>query len=697
MEMTFYPKSPVHVPEKLTALPSSYQFRAFLAILAIVLFFVLYAALVISLGFLVYYSIMYGMGSVNRFSILIKIGAIAGAVMLFLFTLKFIFKLKNPKPENRIKLPKKEYPELWEFVYRICEETGAPKPKTIFADPDVNAYVAYSNIWLSLFLPVRKELTIGLGLVDCVNLSEFKAVVSHEFGHFAQRSMKIGSYIHSANTIIHDMIFSRDKWDEILDRWRASDIRLSAAAWVITPVIWVIRQVLNLFYQFLNIMHSSLSREMEFNADKVAVSTSGSEAIISALWKLNDGAVNWNGTVRHAYMASQKQIFTKNLYVHNGMALDRIAESQKAHFESLPADERGGRLFFQTAEDSKVGMYASHPPNDQRENSAKIPFVPCEADERSPWILFPEKEGLQEKMTVLLYNKYINKVPQSEVAIDEFENFIQSETKGAELLAEYHNTFQNRFFFIPTEEEMEAAILKMPAPSVEDLQKLKAELLELMKPIAEIENLMARAQQISAGTTKEKSFSFEGKEYDKKTLAEGYNLLMSKREEIFASKFKAWDTTFCSLHMALARKTDKGQGLTRLYEQHRLITELYLHMVNVKATIFGELNDIQARNDVTEVEVSAFGRRVKNLILSINDTLKKFDDATFVPLSNIDDVREFKEAIVEDGEFKNIPGSLWENDGFNKMVGILENGIVHAQRVEQKSVSEILLYHKEVL
>jgi Zn-dependent protease with chaperone function len=218
---------------------------------------------------------------VNKWTILMKLGAIAGSVMLFAFTLKFIFKLKNHKPTNRIKLEKNEHKDLWGFVYQICKETGAPKPKSIYVDPDVNAYVSYTNMWLSLFLPVKKELTIGLGLVSCLNLSEFKAVVSHEFGHFAQSSMKIGSYIMSANTIIYDMIFSRDKWDNILDQWRASDIRLSAAAWVITPIIWIIRQTLSLFYQFLNIMYSSLSREMEFNADKVAVSTTGSEAIIS--------------------------------------------------------------------------------------------------------------------------------------------------------------------------------------------------------------------------------------------------------------------------------------------------------------------------------------------------------------------------------------------------------------------------------
>ena len=219
--------------------------------------------------------------------------------MLFVFTLKFIFKLKNHKPTNRIKLVKEKNPELLNFIHKICNETGAPKPSSIYVDPDVNAYVSYTNSWLSLILPVKKDLTIGLGLVSCLNLSEFKAVISHEFGHFAQSTMKIGSYIMSANTIIHDMIFERDKWDDLLENWRGSDIRVAWAAWLITPIIWVIRQLLNLFYQFLNIMYSSLSREMEFNADRVAAKTSGSDSIVSALWKLDDGAELWSNSVDH--------------------------------------------------------------------------------------------------------------------------------------------------------------------------------------------------------------------------------------------------------------------------------------------------------------------------------------------------------------------------------------------------------------
>ena len=140
------------------------------------------------------YAIFYPIQNVNRFTILLKIGAVLTAITLFTFTLKFIFKIKNHKIPNRVKLKENENPELWAFILQICKDTGAPKPKNIYVDPDVNAYVSYTNMWLSLIFPVKKELTIGLGLVSCLNLSEFKAVMSHEFGHFAQRSMKIGSF-----------------------------------------------------------------------------------------------------------------------------------------------------------------------------------------------------------------------------------------------------------------------------------------------------------------------------------------------------------------------------------------------------------------------------------------------------------------------------------------------------------------------
>lgn len=697
MQSIIYPQSPTVDSKKLTSLTSSYKLRAFLAIVAIILFFVLYFALVVAFAYLSYYAVIYEIGSYNKLTILMKIGAIAGSAMLFIFTLKFIFKLKNNKPVNRILLKKQQHPQLWSFVDQICKETGAPKPKAIYVDPDVNAYVSYSNMWLSLFLPVKKELTIGLGLTSCLNLSEFKAVITHEFGHFAQSSMKIGSYIISANTIIHGMIFSRDKWDDILDQWRGSDIRVSFAAWLITPIIWIIRQLLSLFYQFLNIMYSSLSREMEFNADKVAVSTTGSDAIVSALWKLDDGASNWQSTMNHAYLASQKKIFVNNLYEHNNLAIERGKEKQEKKLSELPNDDRGGKLFFSGSENSKVSMYASHPPNDLRENNAKIPYISCNEDERSPWLLFGQDVALQEEMTKLVYTQYFEKKNEEIATPEAFETFIAEETKGNDLQEAYFNTFENRFLNIPENILLDKQSTLTHKNIATTVATLKTTLKELMQPVKEIETLMLKAQEISNGTTKEKSFAFKGITYKRNNLNEGYEKLNFEREQLFNNTFKEWDHDFITTHIKIANTTGDATLLKNKYKQHREIGNIYQSIVHVKKTIFSELAHIQSKSEVSKVEVSSFGKKVKELVFSINKDIDKLDNTVFVPLPNIDSLEELKEAIIEGGAFKKPVGNLFEGDGFSNVVTTIENALVHCQRVEQKSINAILLLQDKMM
>lgn len=694
METTsLYPPSPVDIPKRLTALTSSYQLRAILAILSILLFFVLYTALVIGLGYLVYYAIIYDMGRINKLTILAKVGAIAGAVMLFIFTLKFIFKLRNHQAENRIKLDKKAHPDLLNFILQICKETGAPKPRHIYVDPDVNAYVAYSNMWLSLFLPVRKDLTIGMGLVSCLNLTEFKAVMAHEFGHFAQRSMRIGSYIISANTIIHGMIYSRDSWDDLLDQWKQADFRLSAAAWVITPIIWLIRQVLALFYQLLNIMYSSLSREMEFNADKVAISVTGSDAIVSALWKLDNGNSKWSETLNHAYLASQKDHFVKNLYTHNLLALERSEEQQTELLEALPEDKRGGKQFFSHSEASQVSMYASHPPNDHRENNAKIPYIPAIADDRSPWALFSEVNALQEEMSLLIYQQYLKKRPKEFIESDDFEQFIHAETAGQALLEEYGNTFANRFLHIPSEEELAAVDHETREAPETVIAGLKAELTDLMQPVNEVEALMLSAQQIAQGASKESSFTYDGKVFDKSKLEEGYALLNEKREELFQHHFLAWDTKFCAAHLALAKQLGSEQDLKNIYKQYGLLSQLYKSIVANRHAIFAQLHQLQTHEEVSASMVTKFGRQVNEYVKQVNEQLLAFDKIDFVPLPNIESLSEFKTSIFPKGSLKKASGDMFENGEFNRVINELENGMAHCQRMDQKMISVILMKH----
>ncbi|MFC4816439.1 MULTISPECIES: M48 family metallopeptidase [unclassified Flavobacterium] len=645
---------------------------------------------------LVKLAFFYEIENVNKFTLLVKLGSIAGSVMLLLFTLKFIVKLKNVKPQNRIKLKKEENPLIFDFIHQICKETGAPKPKSIYIDPDVNAYVRYTNVWLSLLLPTRKELTIGLGLVSSLNLSEFKAVMAHEFGHFSQRSMKIGSYIHSANTIIYDMIYDRDKWDEILEQWRNSDFRLSAAAWVITPIIWIIRKTLELFYMFLNLMHSSLSREMEFNADKVAVKSAGSLAIVSALWKLDFGFSYWETILNNAYYASKKEIFTDNLYHHKLNYAQKNLPHLEEKFENLSVEENGVRKFFNADEHSSVSMYSSHPPNDQREKSAKTPFVECDEDQRSPWILFSKEEEIQKEMTKFIYDKYFGLQPEVFVNHNEFENFIELESRNLNLVNEYQNTFQFRFINLPELNSLEQNDI-FEGDFKKRVELLKEELTVLMEPVVNIEEKMNLAIQISNDETKIKSLEYKNTHYNKKNIIEAYNMMFNDREELFTTTFKEWDEKFIKSHYRLAKKYNKDNEYKKLLTQHSKIINVYKKLIEVKNQIITEINILQAKSDVTPSEVTSLSEDIIHFCLKINDEINNIDENSFVMISNIDSVQELKDAFIDGGLIKKETGNIFENGGLDRIMFAIENGIVNSNRIENKNLDEVLKFNNDLV
>jgi len=680
---------PTAIPKDLVKLPQSYMLKATLAVFSIFLFFLLYTSLVAGLFYLVYWAITYDVGEINKLTILMKVGAIAGSVMLLIFTLKFLFKLKNVKPENRIKISKEEYPQLYGFIENICKTANAPKPKNIFIDPDVNAYVSYTNVWLSLFFPTRKELTIGLGLVSTLNVSEFKAVIAHEFGHFSQKSMKIGSYIHSANTIIHDMIYNRDKWDDFLEQWRNSDIRLSFAAWIITPLIWIIRNVLKLFYLLLNRMNSLLSLEMEFNADKVAVKVAGSESIVSALWKLEHGFTNWNTIVNSAYHASKNNIYSANLYNHNDTALTRSGLDHKKL--QLPLDEFGSKKYFSTNENSKVSMYATHPPSSLREKNAKSPFIKSDTDERSAWVLFDNKEKIQEQLTLLVYNQYLSKKPDAFVTSEEFDSFLETENMDSQFDSLYEGTFLNRFIRIPSWSDLENQEKKIT------ISELQEEIKKLMIPVKEIEDLMKQCNEIASGTTKQKEIFYNNTKYTKKTIQTVYDILLSDREKIFNENFENWDKDFVCFFYGLAKQKDKDKSLLEYYDQHKKIVEFYQYLLGVRNFVLSEINRLQQMGQVTQELIDDLSNEIKSHVKGVNNKIEEFDNLPFVVLPNINSSDELKKAILEKGKIEEVYGRLFENNKINLVMGQIENAIANCNRVEKKSWVAILKYQENLL
>lgn len=688
MNPNLFPAAPAALPEGLTKLPLSYKIKAGLALLAILLFFVLYFGLIYFLFNLAIYAAIYEMEEVNKWTLILKLGAITSSTMLFFFAIKFVFKLKNPVPNNRIPVSKESQPSLFEFIDKVCKETGAAKPGTIYVDPDVNAYVNYRNIWLSLFFPVKKDLTIGLGLVGCLNISEFKAVMAHEFGHFAQRTMKIGSYINSANTIIHDMIFVRDKWDNTLEQWKQADFRLSFPAWILSPVIWIIRQILHLFYLFLNFMYSQLSKEMEFNADKVAVSSAGSDAIISGLWKLDFAVNHWNGSMNSAYLLSQKSLFTSNIYTHFNLSYNRESEEIKEKINALPQHELGGKKYFSGSANSTVSMYASHPSNDARERSAKSPFVAATEVDVSAWQLFDKPEEVQEDITQLIYSQYLQKTPTDLLSEADFEEFIVNENRDIELLKEMHNNFEDRFLYLPTEEEiLEAKVISYDA--------LKSQLEVLMKPIKNLTETFLEAQKILEGTSTQKTIDYGSKGYAKKELPKLMELIFIERNQIYENDFKFWDISFFRHFQNLAISNGDGQYYKDVMAQFKAVNLIFRNVLGVKNYIIDSIQKIQKENKLTADDAENISYVVKKELSKINIELSELDKLNFIPLSNIYNIEELKQSIITDGAFPIDLGGLFDNGVLDKVMLNIDNTLAHCQRIDLKNIMVILSYMKK--
>jgi Zn-dependent protease with chaperone function len=280
-----YPPGPIDVPPNLTAPSAAYKRHAWLAMLGLTAFIGVY--FVLSAWFaLTAWRLFSGMfGAYGNFELW---GFIAGVCAAFLavFMLKALFFIQHRFDIQDIEITRAEEPELFEFIDRLADEAKAPRAHKVYLSPRVNAAVFYDLSLLNLIIPTRKNLEIGLGLVNVVSLGELKAVLAHEFGHFAQRSMAVGRWVYIAREIADHIVSRRDALDKLLAQLSRIDLRVAWVGWLLSIIVWSIRSMMEVLRRLVTLAERALSRQMEFQADLVAVSLTGSDALIHALHRL---------------------------------------------------------------------------------------------------------------------------------------------------------------------------------------------------------------------------------------------------------------------------------------------------------------------------------------------------------------------------------------------------------------------------
>lgn len=145
------------------------------------------------------------------FSIKILIAIVIGWFMLIGFLLSVILSLfGRKKVENKyqIQISEEEAPELFSLIKETAEKTGEKMPEKVFITPEMNASVFYKRSLIGILFSGAKNINIGIGLLYGLSKDELRAVLAHEFGHFGQKSMRMGQIVSKSNSVISNLMES---------------------------------------------------------------------------------------------------------------------------------------------------------------------------------------------------------------------------------------------------------------------------------------------------------------------------------------------------------------------------------------------------------------------------------------------------------------------------------------------------------
>ncbi|MBX3250340.1 MAG: M48 family metalloprotease, partial [Myxococcales bacterium] len=413
-----HPPRPLDVPAELTRPTRRFKTHAWLAVLALVLFIATYFALTYWFGWTAYRLGRDGFVTGSFWGV----AKAVPAAFVFAFLFRGLFAVKHTPNPLAVEIRPEDEPNLFAFLHRIADEAGAPRPHRVFLSPDVNAGVFYDLSLLNLFFPSKKNLVVGLGLVNVLDLHEMRAVMAHEFGHFAQKSMAVGRWVYIAEQIAGSIVAARTGFDKVLDFIANIDLRVAWIGWIMKVFVWSIRAVLDTVFLVVVLARQALSREMELQADLVAVSLTGSDALVHALHKLHaaDEAYGNAAGLAQSQLARGKQIV--DLYAAQTRMLETIREiTSDATYgvaPPLPERDRERHRVFPDGFAQPPKMWSTHPPSREREENAKRVYIPCKHDPRPAWVLFGDPARRRGEMTAHLLGLMAGQNPLPEERLD---------------------------------------------------------------------------------------------------------------------------------------------------------------------------------------------------------------------------------------------------------------------------------------
>jgi len=251
----------------------------------------IYLSLVGAAGWCVYWWATHGLsifggGGSGRgmlLKLIVYLTPLFTGIVVVLFMIKPLLARRAPAAQP-LALNSAAEPVLFALVRCICDAVGAPFPKRIDVDCQLNASASFRRGMLSFF-GSDLMLTIGMPLVAGMTARQFAGILAHEFGHFTQGfGMRLTYIIRSINMWFARIAYDRDAWDATLDQWaeEAEDFRVMLVVNTARLGVWFSRLILKILLFIGHGIGCFMLRQMEYDADSYEIKLAGSDTFESA-------------------------------------------------------------------------------------------------------------------------------------------------------------------------------------------------------------------------------------------------------------------------------------------------------------------------------------------------------------------------------------------------------------------------------
>jgi Zn-dependent protease with chaperone function len=649
--------------------------------------------------------------------------AIAAAGLLLVALVRPIFRTGRPDQSLLLEIRPESQPTLFGFIRQLCADIGAPLPRKVLLSPDVNAAVVSSTALVNLVVPARQDLVIGLGLVNALNRTEFEAVLAHEFGHFSQKSIRIGPYVYTSARIMADAVHGSRRADYLLRRLvpiaeallqvGRVDVRLLL---FVLPVLLLLYLLIGLMkgfaaclrglHQLLGLANLALQRHMEFLADRVAVSVAGSDATLNVLVRLPLAEKALGQVTQDLVAAADADLYTRDLFYHqpHAVAFLRKISNDPTLGEPppLPAGPGPRADFFRPEDTTAARMWATHPSNHEREQNVNRPYVRRPLDEQPAWVLFQDAPALREKLTRRYYQHVLNRALLPTLSAAEIvQGFIDDEHADSAYDPHYKGAYDDRYLD-PGNLEQLVDLARFQPWSVEQLARAPTDLFgeDLQAIVARYRGYQQELEALEAADDKAE-FEFRGQKY---SVGDAPRLQTQVSRDLAGVRLQlaALDRNVFLAHYQMARAlgAEAEQELIDRYKFQLGFQGILARVADGRGFVRAALVFLSQREEINQEEFNAVVNGASGMCRTMIEDLEKADGLKLPPLKHVPSDRPLSGLLLGDlttAAFRMQPDGIKPKRLFRTLLELERAASrVHdrAQRLHYKSLASVLAQHK---